>query len=89
MDKPGVNTDYKIKLITADNVDELHDEDLRFASNNNDIRGDFNDLYDNVNNSFPAGTPFRWKDGGEFGLHLSNISAPGAYYAFYSGCSWW
>ncbi len=78
MDKSGVNTDYKIKLITADNVDELHNEDLRFASNNNDIRGDFNDLYDNVKNSFPAGTPFRWKDGGEFGLHLSNISAPGA-----------
>ena len=82
MEKPNSDPDYQIKLITADNLDELHDEDLRFALNKDDIRGDFNDLYDNVNNSFPAGTPFRWKGGGEFGLNLGDISAPGASMSF-------
>jgi M6 family metalloprotease-like protein len=82
MDIASGDDDYFVKLLQADNLDEMHDEDLRFASNREDIRGDFNDLYDHVYNTFPAGTPFRWKDGGAFGLHIGDISAPGPLISF-------
>lgn len=83
MDLPGMESAYSLKLLQADNKNELQDEDLRFATSTNNgwvkkVRGDYDDLYDNVRNSFPNGTPFRWKDGGEFGLILGEISAPGA-----------
>lgn len=78
-DVPGVDQQYFIRLIQADNLDEMHDE---FIPNSSDVRGDLNDLYDNVSNSFPNGHPFRWKDGGEFGISISNISAPGASMSF-------
>lgn len=77
MDLPGYETDILVKLVTADNIDEMHDEE-----NQQDVRGDFDDLYDNIKNSFPNGTPFRWKDGGEFGLSITNISAPGSTISF-------
>ncbi|HEY8401667.1 MAG TPA: Ig-like domain-containing protein [Cytophagaceae bacterium] len=73
-DVPGYENQYRIKLVQADNMDEMHDERI---PNMSDIRGDLDDLYDNISNSFPNGTPFRWKDGGEFGIFISNISAPG------------
>lgn len=73
-DKEGVDNQYFIRLVQADNLDEMHDE---FIPNTADVRGDSNDMYDNISNSFPNGTPFRWKDGGEFGISISNISAPG------------
>src|SRR5690606_31572034 len=34
-------------------------------------------LYGNSNKSFPNGHPWRWKDGGEFGITLSNITKSG------------
>jgi len=77
MDLPGLESSYQIKLIQADNKDDMHDEDTKPVS----VRGDYNDLYDNTN-SFPNGTPFRWKDGGEFGLQIGEISAPGATMTF-------
>lgn len=77
MDLPGLETSYKIKLLQADNLDELHSEYLK----NNDVRGDYNDLY-NSSNAFPNSTPFRWKDGGEFGLNIGEISALGATVSF-------
>ncbi len=82
MDIAGADDDYFVKLLQADNIDEMHDEDLRFGPNREDIRGDFNDLYDHVHNTFPAGTPFRWKDGGEFGILIGDISAPGPLISF-------
>lgn len=78
-DKAGVDNQYFIRLIQADNVDEMHDE---FTPIQSDVRGDLNDLYDNISNTFPNNTPFRWKDGGEFGISISNISAPGATMSF-------
>lgn len=78
IDQAGQMTHPMIRLVQADNLDEMHSEYL----NNADVRGDLNDLYDNVRNSFPNGTPFRWKDGGEFGLSISNISAPGSTMTF-------
>ncbi len=78
MDKAGLEpAGWKIRLIQADNIDEMHMEYLHALGRGADVRGDYNDLYDNVKNSFPNGTPFRWKDGGEFGLNIINISAPG------------
>lgn len=73
-DIAGVDNQYFIRLVQADNLDEMHDE---FIPNSADVRGDANDMYDNISNSFPNGTPFRWKDGGEFGISISNISAAG------------
>lgn len=78
-DLSGVDKQYFIRLVQADNLDEMHDE---FTSNFEDVRGDMNDMYDNISNSFPNGHPFRWKDGGEFGISITNISAPGATMSF-------
>jgi M6 family metalloprotease-like protein len=78
MDVSNPNSSYFIRLVQADNLDEMHDETLGDFN----VRGDFDDLYDNVRSSFPNGTPFRWKDGGEFGLHMGEISAPGATMSF-------
>jgi len=78
-DVAGVDKQYFIRLVQADNVDEMHDE---FTPNPADLRGDLDDLYDNISNSFPNGNPFRWKDGGEFGISISNISAPGTTMSF-------
>jgi M6 family metalloprotease-like protein len=84
IDLPGEEEDFRIKLVQADNLDELHDEDsspgytyLTPTTGYSNVSGDFDDMYDDVKNSFPNGTPFRWKDGGEFGLFITNISAPG------------
>jgi M6 family metalloprotease-like protein len=88
MELPGQESAWQVKLIQADNKDDLHDEGVSSAEYLGSglyytpVRGDYNDLYDNVKNSFPAGTPFRWKDGGEFGLLLGDISAPGATMTF-------
>lgn len=88
MELAGEEDDWFVKLLQADNLDELNDEALGYGVEVSgglgytNISGDYDDLYDNVKNSFPAGTPFRWKDGGEFGLILSNISAPGATMTF-------
>jgi M6 family metalloprotease-like protein len=71
---PNNDNQYYIRLVQADNKDEMHDEFLVPA----DVRGDMEDLYGNANKSFPNGTPFRWKDGGEFGINITNISSPGA-----------
>ena len=71
---PNDDNQYFIRLVQADNKDEMHDEFLVPS----DVRGDFEDLYGSVNKSFPNGTPFRWKDGGEFGININNISSPGA-----------
>ncbi|MBC7450218.1 MAG: discoidin domain-containing protein [Cytophagales bacterium] len=78
-EQPGIDTQYFIRLVQADNKDEMHDE---FNPIPDDVRGDLNDLYDNVSNAFPNGTPFHWKDGGEFGISISNISAPGTTMSF-------
>ena len=78
-DLAGVDNQYFIRLVQADNMDEMHNE---FNAIQADVRGDLNDLYDNFSSSFPNGTPFRWKDGGEFGISISNISAPGATMTF-------
>lgn len=78
-DKAGVDDQFFIRLVQADNLDEMHDE---FIPNSSDVRGDLNDLYDNISNKFPNNHPFRWKDGGEFGISISNISAPGATMSF-------
>ena len=78
-DKAGVDDQFFIRLVQADNLDEMHDE---FLANSADVRGDLNDLYDHISNQFPNNHPFRWKDGGEFGISISNISAPGATMSF-------
>ncbi|MCU0430964.1 MAG: Ig-like domain-containing protein [Cytophagaceae bacterium] len=72
-DTPGQDTQFFIRLVQADNLDEMHDE-LSGASN---VRGDMDDLYGNANKSFPNGHPLRWKDGGELGINIINISNPG------------
>ena len=83
IDLTGEEEDWLVKLMQADNVDELNDMDLNYGVETGgglgytNVSGDYDDLYDNVKNTFPNGTPFRWKDGGEFGLHITNISAPG------------
>ncbi|MCR6642522.1 MAG: hypothetical protein NVV82_26910 [Sporocytophaga sp.] len=74
---PGQDTQFLIKLVQADNLDQMHDEDATAS-----IRGDLNDFYGNGNNSFPNGHPWRWKDGGEFGITLSNIVKSGNYVNF-------
>lgn len=74
---PGQDTQYLIKLVQADNMDQMHDEDAI-----GHVRGDLNDLYGNGNNSFPNGHPWRWKDGGEFGINISNITKSGNYVTF-------
>jgi M6 family metalloprotease-like protein len=85
---PGQEPSWQVKLIQADNKNDLHDESVASALPlggglyYTPVSGDYNDLYDNVKNSFPAGTPFRWKDGGEFGLLLGDISAPGSTMTF-------
>lgn len=68
-----------IKLVQADNLDEMHDHDIPGVP---DIRGDAVDLYGNTNKSFPGAHPFRWKDGGEFGITITNISNPGTTMSF-------
>ena len=73
-DLPGVWNAPFIRLVQADKKDEMHDE---FIPNSSDVRGDLDDLYDNVSNSFPNNHPLRWKDGGELGISITAISAPG------------
>jgi|GEM_PF-4060695 len=63
---------FLVKLVQADNMDQMHDEDATGST-----RGDMNDLYGNGNNSFPNGHPWRWKDGGEFGITINNIVKSG------------
>ncbi len=88
MDLAGQGHGWQIKLVSADNKNDLHDEksngsvSLGGGLYYNPISGDYGDLYDDIKNSFPAGTPFRWKDGGEFGLFLGDISAPGSTMTF-------
>lgn len=66
-----------VHLIQADGLDEMHDE------KSPDKRGDANDLFDNATPTFSSSThPFRWKNGNETGLTLTNISAPGATMTF-------
>lgn len=71
-DTPGQGDQYYVRLVQADNKDEMHDEDVPA-----DVRGDAEDLYGNANTSFPNGHPLRWKDGGEFGISISNITKSG------------
>jgi|GEM_PF-2893019 len=67
-----------VHLIQADGLDELHDE-----LSGSHVRGDNNDLFDNVTSVFSSAThPFRWKNGNETGLTISDISAPGANMTF-------
>lgn len=69
---PNQGDQYFVRLVQADNKDEMHDEDVPA-----DVRGDVEDLYGNANTSFPNGHPFRWKDGGEFGITITNITKTG------------
>ena len=67
-----------IHLIQADGLDEMHDE-----LSGSHVRGDNNDLFDNITSVFSSAThPFRWKNGNETGLDISDISAPGANMTF-------
>jgi M6 family metalloprotease-like protein len=75
---PNHDNQRYIRLVQADNKDEMHDEFLVPA----DVRGDMEDLYGTTNKSFPNGTPFRWKDGGEFGINITDISNPGTTMSF-------
>lgn len=60
-----------IKLVQADGMDEMHD----LAKTHRDHRGDATDLFDNIYNEFSDAThPFRWKDGSETGLNISEVS---------------
>lgn len=68
----GQDNQFTIRLVQADNKDEMHDEDAT-----GHVGGDMDDLYGNTNTSFPNGHPWRWKDGGEFGIQLSNITKSG------------
>jgi M6 family metalloprotease-like protein len=68
----GQDNQYVVRLVQADNLDQMHDEDAV-----GHIGGDMNDLYGNGSNSFPNGHPWRWKNGGEFGITLSNITRSG------------
>ncbi|WP_157446919.1 DUF1349 domain-containing protein [Cytophaga aurantiaca] len=69
-----------IHLIQADGLDQMHDE----GSGKLHVRGDANDLFDNSStNVFSAAShPFRWKNGNETGLTITNISAVGATMSF-------
>lgn len=84
----GQQEDYFVKLIAADNQIHLNDEGVGARIYQGGglaytrTSGDYDDLFDNVKNTFPNGTPFRWKDGGEFGLNIGNISAPDATMTF-------
>jgi M6 family metalloprotease-like protein len=71
-DLSGQDDQFVVKLVQADNLDQMHDEDAPGS-----VRGDMYDLYGNSNKSFPNGHPWRWKDGGEFGITLSNITKSG------------
>jgi len=71
---PNDDNQYFIRLVQADNKDEMHDDFFGAT----DVGGDLEDLYGTTNKSFPNNTPFRWKDGGEFGINITNISNPGA-----------
>jgi M6 family metalloprotease-like protein len=70
----------KIKLVQADGLDEMHDT----TKTHHDWRGDDTDLFDNTYSSFSdaAYPKFRWKDGSESGLLITNISAVGATMTF-------
>ncbi|MBO9702356.1 MAG: T9SS type A sorting domain-containing protein [Sporocytophaga sp.] len=72
---PG-NYDFIVRLVQADNLDEMSDYDSP------DQNGDIYDLYGNFNKSFPGVHPLRWKDGGEIGINITNISNPGATMSF-------
>lgn len=61
-----------VHLIQADGQDELQTE------GSPDVRGDAYDLFDNNSSVFSSFThPFRWKNGNETGLTITNISAVG------------
>jgi M6 family metalloprotease-like protein len=61
-----------VHLIQADGQDELQTE------GSPDVRGDSYDLFDNNSSVFSSFThPFRWKNGNETGLTITNISAVG------------
>jgi M6 family metalloprotease-like protein len=62
-----------VKLVQADNKDQMHDENMAHIH----LRGDVHDLYGNGNNSFPNGHPWKWRDGGEFGISITNITRSG------------
>jgi M6 family metalloprotease-like protein len=68
--------DLIINLLQADNLDEMGDD------YSPDVTGDLEDFYGNANKSFPGAHPGRWKDGGEFGINITNISNPGATMSF-------
>ena len=69
-----------IKLVQADGMDEMHDR----TKTHHDLRGDDTDLFDNTYSVFSDATypAFKWKDGSETGLNISNISAIGATMTF-------
>lgn len=68
-----------IKLVQADGMDEMHD----LSKTHRDHRGDFSDLFDHIYNKFSDAThPFRWKDGSETGLDISEVSAYGPVMTF-------
>lgn len=61
-----------VHLIQADGLDELATE------GSPDVRGDAYDLFDNNTPVFSSAThPFRWKNGNETGITITNISAVG------------
>lgn len=61
-----------VHLIQADGLDELGTE------GSPDVRGDAYDLFDNNTPVFSSAThPFRWKNGSETGITITNISPVG------------
>ncbi|MBO9700374.1 MAG: T9SS type A sorting domain-containing protein [Sporocytophaga sp.] len=68
----GITPKYQVKLVQADGLDEMHDEDSP------DRAGDAWDMFDNLTSVFSSAThPIRWKNGSEIGIKIKNISAPG------------
>lgn len=57
-----------IRLVQADNKDEMHEE---FSDG---IRGDLDDLFDSQTSFYSLGNFFSWKNGGFFGLDIDQIN---------------
>lgn len=66
-------TEPIIHLVEADGKNELQTE------GSPGVRGNAGDLFGNTTKTFSAAThPFRWKNGNEIGLTITDISAPAA-----------
>jgi len=80
LDHPSFVDQRRIKLVQADGMDEMNDR----TKTHHDWRGDETDLFDNTYSTFSdaAYPAFKWKDGSETGLNLSNISTIGATMTF-------